>query len=233
MKTPILAFLFLACVARLAAAVNVGDTYAQVLQEKGLPPGKVEAGNVHILHYSDQIIRIKDGRVMAVDRAQAAGPTAPARLPVAMVEKLPTPAVDAAISSGLKWTTDYPHALAQAKEQHRQVFLFFTGSDWCVWCKRLQNEILTTPEFIRFAREKFILVELDFPRKKVLPKAVRAQNDKLAEKYGLEVYPTVIVLDSSGTKVGQVGYQPGGPGPFVEKLSKLQPSSETHLPSND
>lgn len=121
----------------------------------------------------------------------------------------------------LTWTTDYPKALAQAKAEQRHVFLFFTGSDWCVWCKRLNAEILSTPEFAKYAAEKLVLVELDFPRSKELPPALKAQNEKLAEKFSIEGYPTVIVLDSDGKTAGQLGYQEGGPGPFIEALSKL------------
>ena len=121
----------------------------------------------------------------------------------------------------LAWTTDYPAALAQAKAQQRHVFLFFTGSDWCSWCKRLNAEILSTPEFAKYAGEKLILVELDFPRHKPQPPAVKAQNEKLAERFAVEGYPTVIVLDSTGKPVGQLSYQEGGPGPFIEALGKM------------
>jgi thioredoxin-related protein len=119
------------------------------------------------------------------------------------------------------WSTDYKAALAEAKAQNRNVFLFFTGSDWCGWCKRLQKEILSTPEFGKYAGEKLILVELDFPRAVPQSAAVKAQNAKLAERFKIKGYPTIIVLNSSGKVVGQLGYQEGGPGPFVDALSKM------------
>ncbi|MEO6004625.1 MAG: thioredoxin family protein [Opitutus sp.] len=120
-----------------------------------------------------------------------------------------------------KWTTDYEAALTKAKAENRHVFLFFTGSDWCSWCKRLNGEILSTPEFKSFASEKLILVEVDFPKSKPQSPAVKRQNASLAETHKIEGYPTVIVLDSSGKKVGELGYQEGGPGPFVEALKKM------------
>jgi len=130
-----------------------------------------------------------------------------------------TLALPAAEASG--WTTDYKAALEQAKADDRRVFLFFTGSDWCSWCKRLNREILSTPEFAKFAGEKLVLVELDFPNAKSQPKAVKGQNAQLAKRYKIEGYPTVIVLDSAGEKVGELGYQEGGPGPFIEAISKM------------
>ncbi len=118
----------------------------------------------------------------------------------------------------LVWKTDYAAALQQAKAENRHVFLFFTGSDWCGWCKRLNKEILSTPEFAQYAKEKLILVELDFPKKRKLTATVKAQNAKLADKYKIEGYPTVIILDGNGNKVGRLGYQEGGPGPFIARL---------------
>jgi protein disulfide-isomerase len=130
-----------------------------------------------------------------------------------------TLALPAAEASG--WTTDYKAALEQAKADDRRVFLFFTGSDWCSWCKRLNKEILSTPEFTKFANDKLVLVELDFPNAKSQPKAVKAQNAQLAQRYKIEGYPTVIVLDSAGNKVGELGYQEGGPAPFIEAINKM------------
>ena len=119
------------------------------------------------------------------------------------------------------WTTDYKAALEQSKADGRKVFLFFTGSDWCSWCKRLNREILSTADFKKFAGGKLILVELDFPRAKGQPAALKSQNAKLAQQFKIEGYPTVVVLDSSGKKIGELGYQEGGPGPFIEAISKM------------
>ena len=124
-------------------------------------------------------------------------------------------------AEGSKWTTDYQSALTQAKAENRHVLLFFTGSDWCSWCKRLNREILSTPEFNAFAGEKLVLVEVDFPKSKPQSAAVKKQNASLADAHKIEGYPTVIVLDSSGKKVGELGYQEGGPAPFVEALKKM------------
>lgn len=125
------------------------------------------------------------------------------------------------LARGLDWSTDYTAALAKAKAEKKKVFLFFTGSDWCSFCMRLQKEILMTSEFGQYAREKLVLVELDFPRGKPQPAAVKQQNRALAQKMDIEGYPTVIVLDSSGKQIGKLGYQQGGPRPFIQQLNSL------------
>jgi protein disulfide-isomerase len=85
----------------------------------------------------------------------------------------------------------------------------------------LNREILSTDEFKEYAGKKLILVELDFPRGKPQSNDVKEQNAKLADRFKIEGYPTVIVLNSSGKKIGELGYQEGGPSPFVEALSKM------------
>jgi len=206
--------------ATLSAEIKIGDSYAQVLQEKGLPESKIESGTIHVLRYPNQTIKLDAGVVVAVQSATHASIAVAAPRKVAAVAEKPRPAVAPEVAP-LKWRTDYAAALAQAKADNRHVFLFFTGSDWCGWCKRLNAEILTTPEFARFAQEKLVLVEIDFPKKHPQPAALKTQNAKLAKRYNIEGYPTVIVLDGTGTKVNELGYQEGGPNPFIERLSKL------------
>ena len=208
---------FLASV-RLLAAVVIGDTYDQVVAEKGAPVGKMQAGPTLILRYADQTIKFKEGRVVSVEalNARAAPPSASA--PAPKPAAAPKPAV---ASGAATWTTNYNAALAQAKEQDRKVMLFFTGSDWCGWCMRLNKEILSTPEFARYAREKLILVELDFPKNKLQSAELVAQNARLQERFRIQGYPTVVILNSAGKPVGDLGYQEGGPGPFIGKIDKL------------
>lgn len=212
----------------LRAAIVLDSTYEQVIAEKGQPTGKMQAGDNLVLRYPDVTIRLKAGRVIGVEagKGQPAPRVAAVAPPPAPAAPTPAPVVatQEAGATGAKkatWGTDYNAALTAAKGQNRRVFLFFTGSDWCGWCMRLQKEILTTPEFASYASENLVLVELDFPQKKRLPAPMKSQNETLARKYGIEGFPTVIVLDGSGRKVGQLGYQEGGPAPFVKALKSL------------
>jgi thiol-disulfide isomerase/thioredoxin len=203
----------------------VGDTYDQVISEKGRPASRIDAGAMQILSYPDQVIKLKNGVVVSVrepDQAPPPGspPVAPRPTPV------PTNAPEVASqpeapASAETWTTDYDAALERAKNENKKVFLFFTGSDWCGWCRKLNREILTTPEFTQYAQDKLILVELDFPRHKEQPSEVKVQNRMLEGRYNITGYPTVVVLNSAGTAVARMGYQQGGPGPFIARIQAL------------
>jgi thioredoxin-related protein len=65
-------------------------------------------------------------------------------------------------------------------------------------------------------------VEVDFPQRKKLSPEQQKANDALAKKYKIEGYPTIIVLDGAGKKLGELGYQPGGPKAFIASLEKLK-----------
>jgi thiol-disulfide isomerase/thioredoxin len=207
----------LALVAR--ADVALDDTYEQVIADKGQPTGRASAGDSVILRYPDGSIRLKGGKVVAINLkpgGESPAHAAPAPAPAASHQ-----AEAASTASGLTWRTDYRAALAEAKAQQQHVFLFFTGSDWCGWCKRLNREILSQPEFRDYAEQNLILVEVDFPRFKELPDELKKQNDLLQRAFQIEGYPTVVVLNAKGKEIGRLGYQEGGPGPFVRALKKM------------
>ena len=119
------------------------------------------------------------------------------------------------------WQTDFPKAQEEARTNHKLLLLNFTGSDWCGWCKRLEAEVFSKPEFADYAKQHLVLVTVDFPRAKPLSDEIRRQNRALAEKYGIQGFPTIVVLNGDGKPVGALGYQTGGPGAFIEELKKL------------
>jgi thioredoxin-related protein len=125
----------------------------------------------------------------------------------------------------LQWMTDLPKAQSKAKAENKLVMMDFTGSDWCGWCIKLNKEVFSQPDFIEYANKNLVSVEVDFPRKKALSAEQKRANQALQEKYKIEGFPTIIVLNSEGKKVGELGYQPGGPKAFIAELEKLKKSS--------
>jgi protein disulfide-isomerase len=115
------------------------------------------------------------------------------------------------------WKTDYTAALAQAAKENKMVLLDFTGSDWCGWCIKLQKDTFSKPEFKKFAEQSLVLVELDFPRGKTQSDELKKQNEELAEKFGVQGFPTLVLLDPQGKEAARnVGYLQGGPEAFIQ-----------------
>jgi thioredoxin-related protein len=116
------------------------------------------------------------------------------------------------------WTNDYAKAVETAKAENKKLLLDFTGSDWCGFCKLLDKEVFSTPQFKDWAKN-FVLVQVDFPRAPLSPQ-LQAQNNDLKSKYPVTGYPTIVIMDASGNVLArQVGYHPGsGPAAYVGEL---------------
>jgi thioredoxin-related protein len=123
-----------------------------------------------------------------------------------------------------RWLTDYKKAQEEAKSSNRFLLMEFTGSDWCGPCILLQREVFSSPEFQDYAKKNFVLLEVDFPRTKTLPQEVVVQNQELAYRYGISVFPSAIILNGEGKKVGELlGYDPGGGSKgYIEELEKAR-----------
>ena len=196
-------------------AVSNGDALATVVAEKGEPNSKLERGNVTMLTYDDTTIRLVDGKVVSQTGATAAYATSAVQRSGAVSSSSSSPGLNG------EWTTDYQSAIGAAQGSGRETLLFFTGSDWCGWCKRLEAEVLDTEEFKTYASGNLVLVKLDFPRRIAQSEFTKRRNRELEQKYSIGGYPAIVVLNDSGEEVGRLGYQPGGPGPFIKKLRKM------------
>ena len=126
------------------------------------------------------------------------------------------------------WHTDMNKATEISKKTKKPLLLFFTGSDWCGWCIRLQKEVLKTPEFVKWAKENVVLVELDFPRRTPQSPEIVKQNAELQQTFGVRGYPTVWLVNpikkdgkTSLEQLGSTGYVAGGPSDWLAVADKI------------
>lgn len=123
-----------------------------------------------------------------------------------------------------RWTASWQEAVAESKASGKVILADFTGSDWCGWCKRLHKEVFNTREFIAWARDRVILLELDFPSRKKQPAELKTQNEELQKRYSIEGFPTVLLLNAEGKILGRSGYLPGGPKAWIKNAEELVPA---------
>lgn len=100
-------------------------------------------------------------------------------------------------------------AMPLAKEQGRDIMLEFTGKEWCPPCIHLRTKILETAEFEQAVGDKYVLVEVVFPRLPAavaaIPEEQRNANEKLLAHHRIETgLPTVLLLDAEGYPYAQV-----------------------------
>ena len=116
------------------------------------------------------------------------------------------------------WYTDVGRAIRASKNTGQSIFVFFTGKDWCTWCHKLDRQILSQDEFLSFAKENLILLELDFPKeRRDLPK----QQIELAVKFQIRSYPTVVVMDAYKNEMARTGYQDMSPQEFADHIKSI------------
>ena len=132
-------------------------------------------------------------------------------------------ALQTAFAEGDGWLTSLPKALEQAKKESKLVLLDFNGSDWCPPCIQLKKDVFGSSEFKKFAKENLVLVDVDFPRRKSQPKDQATANEALSEKFKVESFPTILVVDASGKQLMRdEGYGGESPMDYVAKLRKLR-----------
>lgn len=123
---------------------------------------------------------------------------------------IPSQAADKVQLTGAKvgqWTMDYDAAVKLAAEKKLPLILNFTGSDWCGWCKLMDENVFAKPEWQKFAEKNAVLVTIDFPKdKSIVPARYVDRNSKLQGDFGVRGFPSYVILDSDGkTQIGQLG----------------------------
>ncbi|MFK5958060.1 MAG: thioredoxin family protein [Lutibacter sp.] len=128
------------------------------------------------------------------------------------------------IGTAQEWLTNIETAKEIAVEKDQHIVLVFQGSDWCAPCIKLEKEIWSSKEFKTYAKNNFVLIKADFPRKKTnkLTKEQQFQNNQLMEKYNLRGYfPYVAVLDKNGKVLGSTGYKKTTPAKYIKILASF------------
>jgi thioredoxin-related protein len=127
--------------------------------------------------------------------------------------------------AGVQWLTDLDAAKARAESEGKHLLVDFTGSDWCGWCIRLDEEVFSKGAFQTYAQKNLVLCKLDFPRKQPLPAAQLEKNNQISQAYSVRGYPTLLLLSPNGNEVWRDGYKPGGPDTFIREWDRIREDS--------
>lgn len=108
-----------------------------------------------------------------------------------------------------------------ARKTNRPLLLAFLGTDWSLNSLKLDREVFDQAEFADDSKYNFLLCKIHFYQTQERTPDILMQNQKLAEKYGVQEFPTVVVLTPQGNELGRVGYIPGGVGKFAGAVNAL------------
>ncbi len=97
------------------------------------------------------------------------------------------------------WETNYSKAVQRALLENKLILLNFTGSDWCIWCQKLDIEIFHSTEFLEGIDKLAVPVIVDFPLRRLQPAQLKS-NRILKERWEVDAFPSVILLDPRTNK---------------------------------
>ena len=123
-------------------------------------------------------------------------------------------------SDRVVWYDNLNEARRVAQRDGKHLLIDFTGSGWCVYCKRLHEEVFTKPAFHDAVMDSFVCVTLDFDEQLAArrDRPHPEQSDQLREALGIVGLPTVALMSTKGVVYDQLEYQQGGAAPFVQGL---------------
>ena len=126
------------------------------------------------------------------------------------------------------WQTDLTEAISLSEKSKKPILMFFTGSDWCGWCIKLQKEVFNTASFKEWAKRNVILLELDYPRRTSITSELQKQNAELQRFFKVSGYPTIWITNAtrlgnqiSFEQLGSTGYVSGGPDIWLQGANKI------------
>ncbi len=126
--------------------------------------------------------------------------------------------------SAQDWQTDIGIAQNLAKANDLPIILVFQGSDWCAPCIKLDREVWSTDEFKTYAKNHYVMLQADFPRRKnnALPKEQLNKNKSLAEKYNRNgIFPFVVVMNGDGEVYGETSYKKLAPKEYINEMNSF------------
>lgn len=170
---------------------------------------------------------------LTLEACSQAASTTPNQASSTPAEK-PMPVAPAAYASTKEgWLVDLDEAYAKSVKEGKPILANFTGSDWCGWCKRLDADVFTKPEFMEWAKKNVVLLEVDFPRRKQIPEKNRTQNAGMQQALQISGYPTIWLMELSKNPangqysingLGKTGYMASA-AQFIETIDKMSSSN--------
>lgn len=86
----------------------------------------------------------------------------------------------------------------KAQQQHKNIAVYFCGSDWCTTCYQFKKSFLSNHNVDSVLNEHFIFYLADFPQRTKLADSVKVINEALAEKLNTEgTFPKLVIADEN------------------------------------
>lgn len=120
-----------------------------------------------------------------------------------------------------RWLTKMDKAQEQSKETGLPILVLFTGTSWCSYCIKLEDEVFSKSEFKTFADKNLVLLKLEFGPG---GKASNKKDEALEKEFNVSSYPSYFLTDSAGERLANGGYSDGiNPTEFASWVTAAAP----------
>jgi thiol-disulfide isomerase/thioredoxin len=121
--------------------------------------------------------------------------------PPAVPEPIPLPTAAAPVPG--KWLTNENAAINQASQQGKVILVDF-DADWCSWCTKMHDEVLSRDRFKEFAAANLVLLRMDYP----MPESRRGPDAvALLNRCHVTAFPTLLLMKTDGEEIAHyTGY---------------------------
>lgn len=128
------------------------------------------------------------------------------------------------------WFCDYDDVMEKAQQTGKAVAVFFHSSDNDN-SRKFKTERMENNKFKNKMRDRLLVLYMDYPNNADTSKDKRYReqvqhNTRIAEKFHVSNYPTVIILDSTGKEIGRLDSNSNSVTTFVEKADRIIPQRE-------
>ncbi len=128
-----------------------------------------------------------------------------------------------------KWLA-FDEGLAKARTENKPIFVEFYA-DWCIFCKKFQQETIKDQKVARMLSENFVYVRLNAENSesRVRYNGKSLSNVELTQAFGINSYPSLVFLDFNGQPITMLsGFLP--PHQFMPVLDYIdQKCYETQI----
>jgi len=106
----------------------------------------------------------------------------------------------------------WEEAFTKAAKEEKHVFVD-SFTDWCYWCKVMDNETFTDPEIAAYLNAEFVPIKVDMEK---------GFGVKVAMKYRVKAFPSLLYFNPQGELLEkQTGYERENP-KFLDHLQEIR-----------
>jgi thiol-disulfide isomerase/thioredoxin len=128
-----------------------------------------------------------------------------------------SPSFNSSSLGSINWVKSYSDAVALSQSTSKPIVILFTGSSWCPACMKLEREVISNPEFAKAVGQKFVFLKAEFPNYSE-GSMMSSPYKALLDRYGVDAFPTMVVVNANGQQLFRVNYRNGGVRAYAQEL---------------